>query len=83
MGLPMEPRASLSPLKEFLVTSPSRNPPLGLLQGLPPQKSFKGLLAWDSYPVEFDGIKLSKGLLLESRINNILWLELKKNIVRS
>jgi hypothetical protein len=44
MGLPMEPRASLSPLKEFLVTSPSRNPPLGLLQGLPPQKSFKGLL---------------------------------------
>ena len=31
--------------------------------GTPTQKSFKGLLTWDSYPVEFDGIKSNKGLL--------------------
>ena len=30
MGLPLEPLASEGPLKEFLITSPTRNPPRGL-----------------------------------------------------
>ena len=57
MGLlPQKPLRRKTPLRGL----PSRNPPLGLLQGLPPQKAFKGLLAWDSYPVEFDGIKSNR-----------------------